>query len=105
MPKYVSLAKRAVDMHFNSDVAGRLEQAGFFNDPDFIRGFYAVGRSLVEDNILMGEEVETGGTGRSAQAELEALMGDPKGAYFDAMHPDHDKAVMRALDLRKFLAA
>lgn len=102
-PKYVAIAKRAVDSQFPVEVQKALESAGFYNNPGFIRGMYAIGKELIEDNIIMGDEVDTTGHGTSAQKELDAIMADVKGPYFDGRHPRHDEFVDRALDLRRFL--
>lgn len=104
MPKFVALAKRAVDMHFSPEVQGALDKAGFFNDPNFIRGMYKMGRALVEDNVLVGEELDTSTGALTAQQELDKIMSDAKGPYFNDRHPKHEETVNRALDLRRFIA-
>jgi hypothetical protein len=101
--RYLAVAKRAADAYFPPAVQTALEDAGFYNDPNFIRGLSKMGRALIEDNVLVGEEINTGSGGQTAQQELDAIMGDSKGAYFDARHPKHDDIVQRALDLRRFL--
>ncbi len=103
-PKYIAIAKRTVDSTFPPGVRDKLLAAGFYNDPEFIRGLYTMGRNLIEDNILIGDENDTTGVGKSAQQELDALMGDPKGPYFNPDHAKHEEYVKRALDLRVFLS-
>lgn len=103
LPHYIAIAKRAADSMFPESVRQSLENQGFYNNPDFIRGMYQIGRSLIEDNILVGDEVNTTGTGQTAQKELDSLMADPEGPYYDRDHADHEKAVARALDLRRLL--
>lgn len=103
LPHYVAIAKRATDANFPERLREKLERDGYYNDPDFVRGMHGIDKSLIEDNILVGEEVDTTGTGKTLQKELDAMMADTKGPYYDNGHPDHDKYVQRALDLRRLL--
>ena len=104
MPKFLALAKRAADMHFSPEVQASLDKAGFFNDANFIRGMYKMGRALVEDNVLVGEELDTSSGSLTAQQELDKIMDDAKGPYYNERHPKHIEVMERALDLRRFLA-
>jgi hypothetical protein len=104
--RFLSVANRTVATMFPKEVMERINASGLGNDPAFIRGMYRVGKELMEDGVIFPEvEGAAPGNERSgAQAELDKLIGDAKGAYHDANHPDHDNAVQKALELRRFLA-
>ena len=102
--RYINTAKRTLETMFHPSVAAQIVASGVGNNPEFIRGMARIGKELIEDGLILGEEKGPAGDSQSLLAELEKMMGDPKSAYFDKMHPDHDKAVERAMHIRQFLA-
>jgi len=105
--RFLSVANRTVSTMFPPEVMDQINRSGLGNSPSFLRGMYRIGKELMEDGVIF-PEVEGAAPGNertAAQAELDKLIGDPKSAYFDTKLPDHDAAVQKALDLRRFLAA
>ena len=100
--RYLSTAKRVVDTMFPQGTIDKLDASGLSNDPAFIRGLFRIGRELMEDGVISGDVAPRSDGSDSYQLELDKMM-DPKGAYLDPQHPDHEKAVQRALELRRFL--
>ena len=106
-PRFLAVAKRTVDTMFPKGVMDRLNLSGLANDPDFIRGLYRIGKELGESGVIFPEH-EMGGPGNestSAQTELDKILADAKGPYYDSKHVDHDRLVEKALSLRRFLAS
>lgn len=105
-PRYVAIASRAAKTMFTPEVLQKLDRTGLSNDPELVRGLYKIGRELMEDGIIFPDNEDNpvlqGGT-QAAQAEINKVMGDPKHAYFDVNHADHETAVQRMLDLRRFV--
>ena len=103
--RYVNTAKRTLETMFHPSVAAQIVASGVGNNPEFVRGLARIGMELIEDGLIIGEEKGLAGTDDTLLAELEKIMGaGQKGAYFDRSHPDHDKTVQRAMDIRAFLA-
>jgi hypothetical protein len=104
-PRFLGVAKRAVDSMFPAGTMAKLDASGLSNDPAFIRGLYRVGKELIEDGVISGD-VEPRSDGQdSMQVELDRIMKDPKNPYFDATHADHEAAVRKVLDIRRFMTA
>lgn len=103
-PRYVAVAKRAMEALFHPTSITRIIESGLGNDPHFIRALYRIGRELGAEGLITGEEEGSlSGATTSAAAELEKIMLDKKHPYWDAKHPEHEEAVNRVLDLRRFV--
>jgi hypothetical protein len=103
-PRFMGVAKRVVDTMFPAGTMEKLNISGLANDPGFIRGLYRLGKEMMEDGIISGEELNTSANENdSAQAKLDKMMKDQTHPYWVPTHPEHDKAVQEALELRRFL--
>jgi hypothetical protein len=103
--RYVNTAKRTLETMFHPTVAAQIVASGVGNNPEFVRGLARIGKELIEDGLILGEEKGPASDGTGLLAELEKMMGDSKSPYFDRSHPDHDKTVQRAVDIRAYLGA
>jgi len=103
--RYINTAKRTLETMFHPSVAAQIVASGVGNNPEFVRGMARIGKELIEDGLIIGEEK---GPDNSSSAgllkELEQMMGDPKSAYHDRSHPGHEAAVNRAVDIRRFMS-
>lgn len=102
--RYINTAKRTLETMFHPSVAAQIVASGVGNNPEFIRGMARIGKELVEDGLILGEEKGIASDGASLLTELEGMMKDPKSAYFDRSNPGHEAAVERAMHIRQFLA-
>jgi len=104
-PRYIAVAKRALETMFHPDAQKAIIDSGLGNNAHFIRAMFQVGKMGMEDGLVIGEgeALKDGRTG--ALSELEKIMADPKHAYFDRSHQDHDAAVSKVLDLRRYAMA
>ncbi len=103
--RYINTAKRTLETMFHPTVAAKIVASGVGNDPEFVRGLARIGKELIEDGLILGEEKGITQDGSGLLKELETMMGDSKSAYFDRTHPEHDKAVQRAMDIRQYLGS
>lgn len=103
--RYINTAKRTLETMFHPDVAKHIVASGVGNNPEFVRGMARIGKELIEDGLIVGEESGGITDGKGLLNELEKMMGDPKSAYFDKAHPKHEEAVQRAVDIRRYLGA
>lgn len=69
-----------------------LEKKGFHNDPDVVRFLANIGEGMAEDKLIgKGDALTPSG----AQSQINAIMGDTKGPYFDKNHPQHKETVAK----------
>ncbi len=79
------------------------EGTGLGNHPEVVKIFHKVGEILEEDGLL---NTDIGGTGAGGRAQVETRLSEimkTESAYWDSMHPDHDRMVQEALKLREML--
>ncbi len=79
-----------------------LESSGLTDNPHLVRVFAKVSKLLGEDKIRQGG----GGEGSifspdAAQKEINKILGDAKGAYYDKNHADHNRMVQEMQRLQK----
>ena len=101
----LGLARRTAAAHFDPDTMAALDAAGVSNNPKFVKALASIGKSLMEEGLIVGGREglsEDGGIG-SLQAEYEKTMSDGKGAYWNKQDPGHENAVARMHSLQKAL--
>lgn len=89
--KKVALAARTVKQLFPPAFATKLEQTGFGNDPDFIRGLAAIGEALAEDGIIAGEVEGVPGP-EEAKAKIREILNTKDHPATKASAPGHAEA-------------
>jgi hypothetical protein len=101
----LGIARRTAQTYFDADTMQAVEASGLGNDPRFVKALAKMGKALVEEGLVVGdrEGMETEGGTNSLQTELDRMMSDTKGAYWNNRDPNHDAAVTRAESLRRAL--
>jgi hypothetical protein len=72
------------------------------DNPKIIKAFANIANLLSEDKII-GTESDNILQGREVEKEIEELTSDRQGAYWNKMHPNHNKVVNQVLALREML--
>lgn len=96
----VAGAQKVVEKFFK-DKGIRPEFSVLANDKGFIKAMSEIAESLSED-VISGKERLTL-TPQEAQQELQKIIGDIKGPYYNELSPEHDAVVDRVLDLQKMV--
>lgn len=101
----LGLARRTAATHFDPDTIAALDAAGVSNNPKFVKALASIGKSLMEEGLIVGgrEGLSEDGGINSLQAEYEKTMADGKSAYWNKQDPGHDQAVARMHSLQKAL--
>ena len=71
--------------------------------PEVIKGFANIANLLSEDK-LVGTESENVSQGVDYQSEINKLVNDRSGPYWNKSHPDHDKIVQQVFTLRTMMS-
>lgn len=72
------------------------------DNPKVIKAFANIANLLSEDKII-GTEADNILQGREIEKEIEDLTSDRQGAYWNKMHPNHNKVVNQVLALREMI--
>lgn len=101
----LGLARRTAAAHFTPGVMAKLQAAQVSNDPDFVRELASIGKSLMEEGLIVGGREGMGEDGgiSSLQAEYDKTFNDKTSAYHNAKDSGHDAAVQRMFSLQKAL--
>lgn len=99
-----SLAAKAVQKLAGDNLDGAkevLDKYGLSSHPDIVRMFVRAGELLFKEDSVQGESRSSFAlTPKEAESEIDKIMGDLKGPYYDAQHPNHKKAVQ---DVQKLM--
>lgn len=101
--KNTTKARQAFLQLADQDTLKMFEGTGLGNHPEVVKIFHKVGEILEEDGLL---NTDIGGTGAGGRAQVETRLSEimkTESAYWDSMHPDHDRMVQEALKLREML--
>jgi hypothetical protein len=101
----LGLARRTASAHFDPETLAALDAAGVSNNPQFVKALASIGKSLMEEGLIVGGREGMGEDGgiNSLQGEYEKTMADGKSAYWNKQDPGHDAAVQRMHSLQKAL--
>lgn len=101
----LGLARRTASAHFDPETMAKLDAADVSNDPKFVKALANLGKSLMEEGLIVGgrEGLSEDGGITSLQAEYEKTMADGKSAYWNKQDPGHEQAVERMHSLQKAL--
>ena len=69
---------------------------------DVIKGFAKIAGMMSEDKILSTES-ENMDKSEDIQTEIDSIMNDKNGPYWNKSHPNHDKVVQQVYTLREML--
>ena len=69
---------------------------------DVIKGFAKIASMMSEDKILSTES-ENMDKSEDIQTEIDSIMNDKNGPYWNKSHPNHDKVVQQVYTLREML--
>lgn len=95
----IKAAQVALKQFGGPEIFKYLEEVGLHTDTKLAKLFAKIGESLGEDKGLKGEKNGSGMlTPEEANKELANLWSNP--AYLDKNHPDHERLVEYALQLR-----
>jgi hypothetical protein len=98
----IKAAQVALKEFGGPDIFKYLEESGLHTDTKLAKLFAKIGESLGEDKGIGGEKSTSNMlTPDEANRELSNLWSNP--AYTDKGHPDHDRLVEYALNLRSML--
>lgn len=101
----LGLARRTASTHFDQETIAALDAAGISNNPKFVKALASLGKSLMEEGLIVGgrEGMSEDGGISSLQSEYDKTMADGKSAYWNKQDPGHDNAVNRMHSLQKAL--
>ena len=101
--KELETARIALRQFANEDQIGYLRDSGLGNDPQLIRLFNAVGKSLNEDTFQRASVSHLGMTKDEASEKLTTIMGNSEHPYWNSAHPGHGSAVKEVSKLHEVL--
>jgi hypothetical protein len=87
----LSKAKEALTLIGDKDLISWLDETKLNSEPKMIKTFAKLAELLGEDKVR--GETKGGMTPNESKAELNSIMADKKGPYFDKYHPGHKDAV------------
>jgi hypothetical protein len=70
---------------------------------DVIKGFAKIANMMSEDKILSTESENMDRT-EDIQTEIDQIMNDKDGPYWNKSHPNHDKVVQKVYTMREMLS-
>ena len=88
----MKLANNSMDLFGSEQLKQKIINSGLNLDPDFVKFFASVGEKLGEHQSLDGN---TPKTPNESIEEVNALMADKSGPYWNAEHPAHYETVQR----------
>lgn len=92
-PREMGLAQRAIKEFADEATVKALKDSGLDSNISLIRLFNKIGHGLMEDKFDVESHGNFGISKQEAQKKIDAIMGDPKHAYWDKDHAYHKHAV------------
>ncbi len=100
----VHTAKLAVDEFGGEDLKAYLNETGLGNDPSIIKVFNEIGKKFFAEDTFQGKSKPAYSlSSDDAQKRIGEIQGDMNGAYYNSMHPDHNRTVEEVNKLFKML--
>jgi len=96
----IKAAQVALKAFGGDEIMTYLKESGLDTNTKLARLFAKVGESLSEDQNDLGGATSNALTPMAADKELNGIMSNP--AYFDKDHPDHERLVNYAVELRNW---
>jgi len=72
------------------------------DNPEIIKGFAKIANMLSEDSFISTES-ENVSQAKDYQQEINSIVNDRTGPYWNKTHPDHDKVVQQVFTLRTMM--
>lgn len=95
-------AKLAVQEFGGDELRNYLDQTGLGNDPQIVKVFSQIGDSFFKEDSFGTEGKSSYAMAPDeAQAQINKIMGDFDGPYFNSQHPDHNRIVNEVNKLYK----
>lgn len=102
-PAGVESNNRAADVAMaefgNDNLKAKLTAAGLQHDPDILRVFGKIGKTLLGEDKLRGPAQSTPQSKQELASELAAFRSQHNAALFDKQHPEHQTRVRQLTDL------
>ncbi len=73
--------------------------SNILNHPGFVKSLANLSNSFSEDNISGGQDEGGAMTPDQAEKEINKILADPNGPYWNKKHPNHDAAVKEVFQL------
>lgn len=73
------------------------------DNPEIIKGFAKIA-SLISEDSFVSTESENVAQARDYQQEINAIVNDRNGPYWNKAHPEHDKVVQQVFTLRTMMS-
>jgi hypothetical protein len=73
--------------------------SNILNHPGFVKSLAKLSNSFTEDNISGGQDEGGAMTPDQAEKEINKILADPNGPYWNKKHPNHDAAVKEVFQL------
>lgn len=91
----VETARRAARQFVGGDTALLDRVNAALGDAAMVRLFHRIGAAMAEDSLRGDGQASLFGSPDAAKAEIAAVLGNAKHAYWDGSHPEHRLAVAR----------
>ena len=74
--------------------------SNILNHPGFVKSLAKLSNSFTEDNISGGQDEGGAMTPDQAEKEINKILADPNGPYWNKKHPNHESAVKEVFQLQ-----
>jgi len=100
--KEVAKANTMYNKFFDADLKDvkLADGSNILNHPGFVKSLAKLSNSFSEDNISGGQDESGAMTPDQAEKEINKIMGDPNGPYWNKKHPNHEAAVKEVFQLQ-----
>ncbi len=99
--KNVRAAQRALNVYGDNELQKLLSETSAGNNPAVIKFLATIGKEVTEDMAQNTTNNRLATSPLDAKEEINNVMADPKHAYFDPSHPNHNIAVEKMRQLHE----
>jgi hypothetical protein len=96
----LATAQSVLKQFGDENITGMLESSGLGNDPNLIKFLANIGKNFGEDG-LQGKPTNFVKSPDEAKGEINSILADKQGAYFNKDNPEHKMMVEKMADLHK----
>ena len=100
--KEVSKANTMFNKFFQNELKDvtLADGSNILNHPGFVKSLAKLSNSFTEDNISGGQDEGGAMTPDQAEKEINKILADPNGPYWNKKHPNHESAVKEVFQLQ-----